>query len=682
MQLKHGGKDISVRDEWMGVSAVIRSFEPQVVAVWRQNCQNKYNPPPTDEELDTALSFTRGYKGPHTCHFIGGGVGRHPACDGCSIKPNQQGNTYPLLHIQAGAEHIQEELRAQALAEEEKAVMPDDLAGFEVNAFNRVIRSTGDNDEVCHPPFGILMRIQEAEQFTYEVVNANELDTPVRFPPEALNNLTKLTDFLGKIDVSVVNKIATMDLFKALTRAVQIHMHERSSIGWVSRTEFAAPTLFVTPDHMKRSRMALPPLNGKDLGIEGNHRQWYEAMLPIFQLAQPRSELYLFGLLLGLSSILPAYLEIDHRPALVSFYNPQSGTGKTTMLKLGNSWFMKYCETSIGFDDTDANMMSVIGAMKHLYSNIDEITTRIKADPIAIAKMVRQLLLGNERGRMGKGGGQWDRSEWQCQVSVSTNESLFEIANDAGLSARIMEFSVSNEDKPLSPEVFNRLETLVEKHYGCAGIHMVTSLLAGGDGMRDEANQIYAKERQTMAHMMAADPKDGTGRFRLNLMSFVMLSAHLVNRFGNAHIPINEFREWCTAQMLDALKKQENIMRTTQYTFDEFYNDILRLGCVRKSSSGDELSGLHTINRSPPFYCFKEGEFLYIRREDIHQYLQKNMRSRGTLDQWIKMDVLENIEVDKTFKQGDESLALASYLMVDYAKITTFAEDQHDPVST
>lgn len=681
--LREGGRDLS-RSQWLATSALVRHTHPKIIRFWRKSCQNLYQPPPTDGELDAALDPNRGLKGPHTCEQIGGGAGC-TACEGCLIQPSRNGNTYPLFHMARCEESRLEEKRAADLADMDEPLMASSMRGFTLGADGGVYRlNDGDGEggtSLCEPDFGLLMRIRGQAITCYEAVCSDRMENPLRFPPEVKNSATKLADNLAKLDVAVYNRNDVLRLFQQMTNLVQNQTDERSSIGWISPTEFAAPTAVVTPTGLKPSAMALPPVNGKYLGFTGTTDVWYRAMRPILELRYPKSEMYLFSTLLGLSSILPAYLGSDRRPALVSFYNPQSGTGKTTMLKLGNSWFMQYCETSVGFDDTDANAMSVVGAMKHLYCNIDEITTKVKADPTAIAKMVRQLLLGIERGRMGSDGGQWERADWLCQVAVSTNESLFEISGDAGLSARIMEFSVSNDDKPLPEEVFNRLEEAMENNFGVAGLHMVQTLVSGGT-VKEVAQSHFDSELKLLKFKCGTHAKDGTGRFRLNLMASVMTAAHLVNRFGKASVPLSQFRDWCVLMLQEASEKQTNIMVTSQYTFDEFYNDILRLGCVRNGNSGEEVSGMDTVGRNAPFYCFRFDDMLFIRREDISQYLHRNMRSRGTLDQWIKDGVLDGTEEERAFKQGEERLALASYLVVPCANITTFSEDQHEQLES
>lgn len=676
-QLKYGGKDLT-RHQWMAVSGCLRSFEQPVQDHWRRACQTHFDPPPTDYQMDTALS-ERGFKGPNTCAEMGGGPD-NPLCADCTISPSRSGGLYPLFHMTLSHERTMEQERAVQLAEIGKPLLASDLRRYETNAVGEVTYQGGNEQDVviCQPEFGIQQRVQADKITYYEVMNVNKPSKVNRFPPEAKNNLGKLADALSKIDISVRNRNAVLRLYQEMTDQVHNEVEERRSIGWVTPEEFAAPTMVVTPTGLRRSSMALPPINGKELGAEGTTDDWYRAMRPIFELRYPRSELYLFSTLLGLSSILPAYLDIDKRPALCSFYNPQSGTGKTTMLKLGNSWFMKFCETSVGFDDTDANAMSIIGSMKHLYCNIDELTTKVKADPIAISKMVRQLLTGIERGRMAADGAQWERSDWLCQVSVSTNESLFEISGDAGLSARIMEFSVSNEDKPLPLHVFQALEDVLDKNYGVAGIHMVQTLLAGGKQVRREVRTEYEREGKMISKHLNKDVRDGTGRFRINLMTCVMTAAHLVNRYGKVAIPLQEFRAWCVDQLHNAADKQFNIMQTSQYTFDHFYNDILRLGCVRKGDTGHELSGLDTVGRAPPFYCFKLNDHLYIRREDIQLYLSRTMRSRGTLDQWIADEVLDGTEEEHVFTQGDETLAAAKYLVIPYQNISSLDDSVYE----
>ena len=193
---------------------------------------------------------------------------------------------------------------------------------------------------------------------------------------------------------------------------------------------------------------------------------------------RPGMEPYMFGLFLGFGSPLAAFM--NERCGIVNFYSPESGTGKTTILRMINSIFGHPDDTMLIKEDTLMARINRIGVLQNIAATVDEITNE---SPEATSNFLYQFLHGRGKNRMQASFNieRTNNVSWRSIGVLTANASLQDKLHQKKTSpdgelARLLEYElkpISGMSKTESDELFYPLNS----NYGVACVPYIRYLI-------------------------------------------------------------------------------------------------------------------------------------------------------------------------------------------------------------
>lgn len=671
-QLASGSADLN-REQWLGVATIVRHLKGWPAA-WSQACKDHYGDV-TDAQLATALDPEEGLRGPISCAAIGGGPDAHSACKGCLAHTMPRGGGYPINWIQA-VDKAANDGRTMATRATPPTATPEQppearmkpygdvaMSGFMVSpctdghgVFTAQTHRGKDVPKalILQPAFSVTrMEQRNAGSMIFLDVKGTERSMEMG----SVNNKNTLAKALGTVGVTVLDAAATQRYMHGViteNRIPTVNMGQ--SAGWSS--DFRAFTTLTDTYRVggqrTPSQLENPPLNGATAGMGGSLESWQAALEPVKQYD---AQLLIFGVMLGFASILPKLItSTEPPPATVSIYHPDSGRGKSTVLRMGNSVFMQPVESSIGFDDTAASTYKSMGVLNNLFCSIDEMTARVSDPNFDANQFVSVASSGVERGRLTSSSTQMARSGWKCILAVSTNASINEVLarEDAmGGFARLHEIHVSKIPMP-KYEADQVLANLSLSH-GVAGPAFVQRLL-DTDDMRGYVRGVFDRWQASLgAAVSVGNPE----RFAVNLFAYVMSAAEMVMQYDILEVDTKALFDWCVQELESRMKAvQVQIQRAEVMPsdlFNHFRNDIFN---VRGYRLYETESGLLRESNYPIFY---EDGVLYVTNAAIVEFCTQYRTRRTLVTGWANRGLVSHEVVERGFKMMDQRIASQKY---------------------
>jgi hypothetical protein len=287
-----------------------------------------------------------------------------------------------------------------------------------------------------------------------------------------------------------------------LLRAIQEHQilekakAMRTQFGWadndssfiVGDREITATGVYHSPPASSLANM-VPYFQPK-----GTLENW----IKVFSLyGRPGLEIQAFGALSGFGAPLLKFT--GQKGAVINFIHPDSGTGKTTILRMANSVFGDP-EMLLGTpEDTDVGKILKVGFLNNIVNSLDEITNMSPID-------ASRTLYAYSQGR-GKDKAKANANElrentvtWRTISIASSNASFYEklgqIKNNAdGEMMRLLEFKVPRLAEPVisTQEGKDLLDHMLVNNYGVAGEKFIQYVLANLEEVIDLVLTLQAK---------------------------------------------------------------------------------------------------------------------------------------------------------------------------------------------
>lgn len=186
--------------------------------------------------------------------------------------------------------------------------------------------------------------------------------------------------------------------------------------------------------------------------------------------AQDGMEANAFGALCAFGA--PLFKFTNHKGVLVNYVSKESGTGKSTILRMCNSVYGHPDKLMLHAEDTKLSRLHRFGVMSHLPVTIDEITNMRPED---FSDLAYAITLGRPRNRMQSqvNAERLNSAEWATIMLSSSNASFYEKMQQIkslpeGELMRAFEiktFANHSMDKGQSDEIFS----LMFDNYGIAG---------------------------------------------------------------------------------------------------------------------------------------------------------------------------------------------------------------------
>lgn len=663
--------------QWLGVGSIVRHIEGWP-SVWAKRCKAHYAPAPTDEAIETALDPERGLHGPVTCAAIGGGVmSGSEYCQDCRAHTIGSGAGHPMvwidhLHRQEKvqgpvkappapseeSETPEQELSAHGYPELEKfRVAPGKRDGvFDIYSLVRKRGSVQLKDVIASPAFKLL---QVEKRDSGDRMIGEERGREFNLPFAAINNATALGKELGEIGVMVHDLDAARHYVMAVMHEGVPQVRVASYCGWtLKRRREAGPLMrqFTTPQRVLKpkrieaeSSLDNPPNDGRAVGQAGHLAGWRDALQPILD---NNAEVYAFAVMLGFAAILPAIVDKSPlRPALVSFYHPDSGKGKSTALLLANSVFMKPVEFNIGFDDTPASMFQSFGVLNHLFIAIDEFTSKVSLVDFDMLGFVNGIFNGAERGRLNPHAQQRERASFNTILGLSTNESVNNFLSgrsQQGGLARVHEIYM--DTMPLPEFEAKQMLKNLDANHGVAGVEFAHRLMALDNAKEriTDALMRWQKTLSTETHQTGQEH-----RFAINLFSYVLCAMELTNEFELTNFSTASQYAWAKQEVLKRATSLATVRYRTEIRPEDF---IEEMRADIRNTSGARIYPSDTYHKDTGVRVVYSQGKLFINKAAWDYWVARKPQRRSMLSTWASSGYIGEAMIERAFRyNGIES---------------------------
>lgn len=669
-QLATGSSEL-IRAQWLGVASIVRHLTnwPEK---WGEACVREYGDV-TQADLEHALDPDTGLAGPASCESIGGGPFTHDACKGCQAHTMVRGGGYPINWIQK----IDGDLKAgrpiptQRQEEAPRGVVeiPEPYPDLTMTNFayvrrdvNRFILYTAKQKKsewqpdkpIAFPTFAPT-RIENGatNSWLYFDVEGSER----RMDMSSMNHHNSLAKALGSAGIRIRSPLHVASyLHEVLELNAFPEVSLESCAGWSDDrqtfTTFESKIRANGPE--SPSKLEDPPLNGLGLGSAGNVDKWRSAM---GVLQEHDAQLLVFATMCGFAAVLPEIASSNQDPpAVVSFYHPDSGKGKSTALRLPNSVFMQAKESNVGSADTDASAYKSFGTIRNIFCSMDEMTSKI-TDPFFNGnRFVTNAITGYEKGRLSQSSSQMGRSVWKTIVALSTNASLNEALaredSTQGALARVHEFYF--DSTPLPKYVADDLLKVVTKNHGVAGPEFVRQLMLVPN-FADVVDTMYERWSASLSGAVATT---NSHRYALSLFAYVLTATELTNQFHITEFKVSELFDWCVTELSKRVAEVSMQVQRTEITPSDFFNQVRNDIFSAMGARLYEPENLAREALHPLFYT--QGK-LYVTNAAFEAWCGKNHRRTQLLNKWASMGYVDHKVKRYTFSMMGQKIAKAGY---------------------
>lgn len=228
--------------------------------------------------------------------------------------------------------------------------------------------------------------------------------------------------------------------------------------------------------------------------------------------------------------------------ALLSIVSEESGSGKTTALKLAQAAWGDPQRAIHSLHDTINSVVKRMGFLNNLPAYWDEL--KMRDDVQNFVKLVFQIGQGKEKSRLKSDTSTQDMGTWQTLITVASNESIVDHiqqaskGTDAGL-VRAFEVTVPPLGS-LSIDIKTMTSTLNQNfgHVGPEYAEYLVNNFSTVKAMVDSIDKKLHEKFQTHA----------SERFHMAVLVTLITAAHLANKLGHTNIDLAQFQRWLLSE--------------------------------------------------------------------------------------------------------------------------------------
>jgi hypothetical protein len=452
----------------------------------------------------------------------------------------------------------------------------------------------------------------ESGTTTYAVSAANGHSTVAA--AKCLNDMRSLAEMLSNIGVGIKDRAYTGTLFQQLALKCQNSVDIYNALGWKSKKQFVSYCSVLTSDAEYPAAFAETARDEKFLRDHGQQsgdlfgwRQAAQAAL------SPGAESMMFALFFALGSVLIEPLRLNNNVAILSLYSPDSGTGKTTCLKLAASLFGTPAASHCGYGDTALSMAHRMGYMRHLPTCIDELTM---LDQDVLRNFVYHAVQGMGKRGLTADNKQREVRDWNLSVLTSTNESMWQLLGSKQKAAMDRVFEVHLRTPILGmPEADKMLDGLQE-HHGVAGPAFVQAVQAlDWKQMRTE----YAAINNAIRSRMQYRTDD---RFVTHALALATTAARVCSRVPEFNLTpghVKRLLNWCCEVSNDSSDTRRRISSDAMLQPEDLYRYVLPSLCTLDSRP--VVSGNGDVPADA--MCWQGDGYFYVRRAVVMAWLNQ-----------------------------------------------------------
>jgi hypothetical protein len=364
-------------------------------------------------------------------------------------------------------------------------------------------------------------------------------------------------------------------------------------------------------------------------------------------------EPHAFGFFTAFGSPLLKHLNI--KGAIINLINEESGTGKSTVLKMCNSVWGHPEELMLQWKDTMNTMIHRLGIMNNIPVTIDEIT-KLSGD--SFSDLAYSISQGRGKNRMmqHENAERKNDTKWAAAALCSSNASFMDKlaalkATPDGEYMRTLEYRVdatNNLTKEEADTIFNGLYT----NYGYAGLEYAKHLVANLEGVIDTVVQVQQK----------LDAEVGfTSRERFwSATAACNIAGALIAKDLNI-IPdfdIGRVYRWLVKELIKMRTETKAPTKTNQAsTIGEFMNEH-RASTLVINGNADARSGMEQLPIVEPKFndllvrIEPDTKLLFINAKHLRTYCSKHQIDLKNTLKGLEADKIYMKQVKKRLSKG------------------------------
>jgi len=254
--------------------------------------------------------------------------------------------------------------------------------------------------------------------------------------------------------------------------------------------------------------------------------------------AEEGMEANAFGALCAFGA--PLFKFTNHKGLLVNYVSKESGTGKSTILRMCNSVYGHPDKLMLHAEDTKLSRLHRFGVMAHLPVTIDEITNMKPED---FSDLAYAITLGRPRNRMQSqvNAERLNSTEWATIMLSSSNASFYEKMQQIkqlpeGELMRVFEIKVFGNNK-MSKGQADEIFSLMYDNYGIAGEVYMRHVLPNLSSILE-----FLQKTQTQFDKeIAATTKE---RYWSSGVASILTGGHVAQQLGLHDYNLKRIYEW------------------------------------------------------------------------------------------------------------------------------------------
>ena len=238
--------------------------------------------------------------------------------------------------------------------------------------------------------------------------------------------------------------------------------------------------------------------------------------------------------------------------SLLSLVNSQSGTGKTTIMRVVNSVYGHPSKLLSVESDTYAHKIHSMGVRNNLPVTLDELTNM----PNDVAsKLVYAVTHGQGPGRMQSQSNMERKNDttWATIAMCTSNASIVDKLSAGKATAngelmRVIEFKIDSMTTMSKTDAYNLFEVLLMDNYGVAGPLYIDYLVKHVDEVRQQvmAMQEYIDKRAKLINRE---------RYWSATAAMNIVGGHIAYQLGLHSIPVDAVLEWVITKLIPDMRR-------------------------------------------------------------------------------------------------------------------------------
>lgn len=414
----------------------------------------------------------------------------------------------------------------------------------------------------------------------------------IKVPNGLLTDPKRLTSALAEKGVLVHPREAPQVASYIIEYARKIQREEKaheefSRFGW--RGLDTTQPRFVMGDYSINVQGEMRPATSasylqpykKNLSSKGSLEEWKKGF-NVYQDMGSQSLPLQFALMMSFAAPLFALTSFH---GLIYNMLGDSGSGKSTALRLMSSVWGKPNEHHLQVQDNTIPMMNTIGYMQSIPITFDEMTT---IDSETLAALSYAISEGRGKNRADRTGNtRVNTSQWKTLVVGTSNASLYEKLGMAksGNNAhayRIFEVGVGAADLSNRPAI-ERAVALSENNYGKAGQMFATYVLMNQAVVQNEiaeASKLFAGQY----NMPTAE------RYWFTLFACVLTGGTIAKKLGLHNYDTQKIILWAMEQLTGVRRMVQTVEGNAFSMFAHFLQTNIRSTLVMKDKKPDFLN--------------------------------------------------------------------------------------------